>query len=846
MKRAALGNIDTNVEKNAPKKAKSELIDLTNEESKSDLNSSDLSSESNGNRVFVYGLSSEDEGSSDHDSESNEEEEDDDDDYDFEAYEAKAVNWTPDQIKIRDTLKEIKFFGKFSVDGEAIELPMDPKISINGYGDLTVPLTGENAESLLKICDQAPFGLNYDTLIDKTVRDTHQLHPSSIEIKNPEWNSQLKLLVNRISKELIGNGAQVEAILYKLLLYKTGGHFRKHKDTEKEKSMFGTLVIQLPSIYDGGELLVYYGDCKKVCDFGQKTNKASCSVQYAAHYADLEHELLEIKSGYRLVLIYSLCWANGGNENQFKNNVDKFMELKEPLENINSTGKPLAICLDHEYTQQSLMISGIRALKGVDNFRYGILSYANEILSSDKKFNFYLAALDLSVEYEDTKQQRLCIDGENHFAYVKQLYNLNGDFLINHELPFGFLGKILNLSARQGELDVNSVNTWDKKSSTKSQQYTGNEGILITTTYHKYALVLIPKHKEFDLLIKKMNTSMMGNKISLVYDAIKDGLTIDQNIVKIAKNLFQEELKYKNSMSYYFFTDFKFLSILFTISKVDELKDDVYQMLLDYLKLIKKSDEEMTGLIAEIIIHFSWETIKPELPTMFTSGSIKDLTSICNLVKGFYKLDTDMAYSYFKSYALPTLIEDDSKLKKLIGKDKINLYENYYSVCECMLIFEAKMEGLKSYIKFLHDKFKPVYLEKLKKDFSKIVQSSSQEDLIPQRAEWLQDQTEHVPYYKANMIVTFPECKQFEEFLQSDLTEINLEGCFKGIEEARRFKNKNEGVQKRGFSTTMTPFGSGKSSGLTIVKTPGYFKNQIQQFNAFKSEIKIIKLVFNI
>ena len=102
-----------------------------------------------------------------------------------------------------------------------------------------------------------------------------------------------------------------------MLIYKEGGHFLKHRDTEKEKQMFATLIIQLPSVHKGGELVVYEnnGRSKKVIDFGQKENKNEFSMYFAAHYADLEHELLEVKSGYRLALVYSLCWVNGESIN---------------------------------------------------------------------------------------------------------------------------------------------------------------------------------------------------------------------------------------------------------------------------------------------------------------------------------------------------------------------------------------------------------------------------------------------------------------------------------------------------------------------------------------------------
>lgn len=87
----------------------------------------------------------------------------------------------------------------------------------------------------------------------------------------------------------------------------------KHRDTEKEKNMFGTLIIQPPSKHTGGELVVYENNdrSKKVIDFGLASGKMATSMHFAAHYADLEHELREVKSGYRLAMVYSLCWAKG-------------------------------------------------------------------------------------------------------------------------------------------------------------------------------------------------------------------------------------------------------------------------------------------------------------------------------------------------------------------------------------------------------------------------------------------------------------------------------------------------------------------------------------------------------
>ena len=51
---------------------------------------------------------------------------------------------------------------------------------------------------------------------------------------------------------------------YKFLLYKPGGHFKMHRDTEKEDRMFATMVVQLPFIHEGGDLQVRQTVAKQI------------------------------------------------------------------------------------------------------------------------------------------------------------------------------------------------------------------------------------------------------------------------------------------------------------------------------------------------------------------------------------------------------------------------------------------------------------------------------------------------------------------------------------------------------------------------------------------------------
>ena len=58
-------------------------------------------------------------------------------------------------------------------------------------------------------------------------------------------------------------------------------------------------------------MVVYSGNNTIKYDFGKSKNKSAFKTHFVAHYADIEHEVLEVKSGYRLALIYSLCWLDG-------------------------------------------------------------------------------------------------------------------------------------------------------------------------------------------------------------------------------------------------------------------------------------------------------------------------------------------------------------------------------------------------------------------------------------------------------------------------------------------------------------------------------------------------------
>ena len=224
-------------------------------------------------------------------------------------------------IKLKTIKKELqalfkvhsKNSGDFSTGGllSDLEMPCVPLIEIKDHGVLSFPFNMTIFESIKSFCQQSPYGLGEKTLIDTTVRNSLQIEPKNFEIKNENFSRNISMLIENKIKPALGLvGARVFGKVYKLLIYQSSGKFEEHRDTEKEDNMFGTLIVQLPSVFTGGDLIVKHNKSSRV--YNNSCPGSSTHCMFVAHYASCLHELKEITSGYRVALVYSLCWDGNG------------------------------------------------------------------------------------------------------------------------------------------------------------------------------------------------------------------------------------------------------------------------------------------------------------------------------------------------------------------------------------------------------------------------------------------------------------------------------------------------------------------------------------------------------
>ncbi|CAD6892240.1 unnamed protein product [Tilletia laevis] len=380
---------------------------------------------------------------------------------------------------------------EFSFGGSADFLPSAPGLIIEGVGKVALPLvSAQEAEKIVKMCEQAPFGRGFDTLVDTKVRNSWQLDPSKIRLTNPGWTEGIQRAAPLIAEKFGVAGTPITLHLYKFLLYKEGGHFAKHRDTEKEDRMFATMVVQLPSAHKGGQLQVFKDGAKDpvIHDFGAAAGTAEFQCNYAVHYADAEHAVQPVTEGYRLALVYSVCWPANRKQPAPSLSRDNQAPMIRALAQLADDNREFHYYLEHSYTPKSISELGVGSLKGQDRARVASLRTMNDVLPSHQRFNFYLVHGERQASYYGTDQTTYQCEWEETdpptYSFTP-LLSLDGKSLTSKPIDLDD-ADVLNPDYKT------RMQRWSGHRIKTYEGYLGNEGPTKDTKYEKYLLLAWP------------------------------------------------------------------------------------------------------------------------------------------------------------------------------------------------------------------------------------------------------------------------------------------------------------------------------------------------------------------
>ncbi|KAF9351427.1 hypothetical protein BGX26_010568 [Mortierella sp. AD094] len=151
---------------------------------------------------------------------------------------------------------------------------------------------------LVEACVPSGFGMNERTVVDTSYRNCKELKPKDFAISN-NYNEILPKIVAQTAT-ILESPKPIYASLNKLCVYETHGFFKEHVDTP-QSNIFASLVVCLPTAYEGGMLIVE----KNEYDLSSAT-----SIKWCAFYSDYKHKIEEVTKGFRVTLTYDLLYLD--------------------------------------------------------------------------------------------------------------------------------------------------------------------------------------------------------------------------------------------------------------------------------------------------------------------------------------------------------------------------------------------------------------------------------------------------------------------------------------------------------------------------------------------------------
>jgi len=421
------------------------------------------------------------------------------------------VDYNQELNPLEAILSDVEHPGDFFVAG-AMEIPM-PRVEVDGAGMLSFPIPRPQIEALVQHATQAPYGRGEETIVDTSVRNVWQIAPGAVKISGKSWAASLESILSKVTAGLGCHNATVSAELYKLLVYDRGGFFLAHRDTEKTAGMFGTLVVTLPSVHHGGALRIRHAD-REVTVETDATDPSE--ISFAAFYADCEHEVLPVREGARVCLVYNLIQERTKSGHRvlkapnYGSHVAKAAAILEEYWSSPDSPPKIAWLLDHQYSPAGLSFS---ALKGSDAARSQVLVQAavqaqcvvhlgvvhiGETGGAEEDGDYYMSRRSRyrghyqhDDEDEDSDASFTAVTVDDAWQYVDEWRDTD-----DRVVEFG------RIPLTEGELVPVGALDEEPPDDKRLTEASGNEGATYERSYRRAALVLWPANRMIEVLLQ--------------------------------------------------------------------------------------------------------------------------------------------------------------------------------------------------------------------------------------------------------------------------------------------------------------------------------------------------------
>jgi hypothetical protein len=216
-------------------------------------------------------------------------------------------------------------------------------------GPVRVPLDDAAAESLY--ADSLPSGFTQrvngvsQKVVDEKHRFAREVTPPSLLLSVDPAAYLLHAIANHLQLPV----DSVSTSIVKLNLYTAGGRFGLHTDRPRGEGHLGTLVINLPSFFTGGELSFHdQAQQKDILHAWGMVNTLKPELQWTFFPLGTEHQVQEVRWGYRVTLQYAVY------STATPQNLSSVFKRALASDNFMNAGGVLLFALEGSYTAADL------------------------------------------------------------------------------------------------------------------------------------------------------------------------------------------------------------------------------------------------------------------------------------------------------------------------------------------------------------------------------------------------------------------------------------------------------------------------------------------------------------
>ena len=371
-----------------------------------------------------------------------------------------------------------------------------PVLEVDGVGLLAFPVPEVQVRALIEVAERAPYGKGAETLVDTSVRDCWQIDAARVRLGGRAWPETFSGILGATATGLGCPVERLDAQLYKLLVYPSGGFFSPHRDTAKADGMIATLTISLPTAGAGGELIVRH--CGREVTLDMNADEPS-ELAFAAFYADCPHETRPVRRGHRLSLVFNLCLRPGDTDTprrapDYSEQVESVTEYLVNWRESDHPPEKYVWIMEHDYSEIGRSFA---TLKNTDAAVARVLSH-----SADRaECELYMAIVHINEEgiavpdidyghWDEMNAAEMVMD-----ELLERSRRLDGWMDRDGRRPsFGTVPLVRQELLPEGALD-------DAEPDDRLlHEATGNAGMTIEQIYHRAAFVVWPRSKTLDVI----------------------------------------------------------------------------------------------------------------------------------------------------------------------------------------------------------------------------------------------------------------------------------------------------------------------------------------------------------